>query len=831
MLKNFLLVSLRNIVHNKGAAYLNILGMTLGMAACLFLFNYIQFHFTFDQSAKDHGIYRLETTSYTFNEPTLHNAYTESRAGMAALEHITEIKSITRLRPISEYNNTLFKNQKNDTLYYYFQIEKAYYADNNLLDFFDIQLTDGNRTSALRAPNSMLISASMANMIFPNEVMNGKSVLGRTFTSKASGILDDSFVITGVFADRPLKSHLKLDALLAWSSPTNGQSEQGGRQPENTYTYLTIPAGNDLHKIEKKATSILYPKVKIDNDAVVEPEDKRVSVRPIKDIHLARDVSNEPENGVSASLLIFLTAIGIIIIVLACTNYINNAIINSIERAKEVGIRKLLGITPWQLGMTLIGEALFANALAIVFAVLFFLFGRRMMEVYTDFSNPTIDASNITVYLIFILLMLLFSTLFSSIYPAIYLSSLNPISALRGKSSVLQSGYFTTGSNVIRLLLIFQLSTSIVFLSAVYIVYRQLQYLEQQGRQPMDLSLTGVFPGEAGANDYYVQDITRFLEGPGRKDLLNVKITNLYQNRIKVKQEISSLQPIKVDKDGRKVILSDDTVRHRYKFQVIDHQYWRDSSEVFLAGNNFRQFTGLDFNSLIVNESALAAMQIQSPDSAIGQMVDSKGGYLVITGVVKNQFSNAPPSVYATGYRYLTYFDINLHYPGTAGTSLHDFIKRTEFLWGTYFKQFTFLDNAYDDQKVVERNILKIFLFFSALAITIASMGMFGLASYVTQKRSKEIGIRKVLGASTQSILRQLLSDFLRLVLIGCFFAVPIIWLGAQEWLNTYPRKMPLEPSLVLFPILCILFISALVIGEKCWRTAIKSPLETLQMD
>ncbi|CAD5267698.1 MULTISPECIES: ABC transporter permease [unclassified Imperialibacter] len=820
MIKNFLLISVRNILRNKGAAYLNILGLTLGMAACIFLFNYIQSHLFYDRLPQAQSVFRVETTTSTRGEITVRDAFTAPVVGPRLANNHVEIASYARLLPFSEYGSAFFKYQKHDSLALSVFVEKAYYADRSILDVLSLTLLQGNRDSALAAPNTLLLSATLAKRIFPQQMENNSSIVGQEFVSAAAGFFEQTYVIGGVFDDRPEKTHLKFDLLVSLSSPATGMDNPGMQQSEVIYTYILVSPDFDVSSIEKAATSP-------GSSAEMETYEKGIFLRPIEDIHLSTEISNEPEDGISPTLLVFLAVIAVIIVVLACTNYVNNAIINSIERAKEIGVRKLLGITPTQLTLTFVGEALLTNTLAGLLSIFFFLFGTKLIVMYTNISYPPVGYSNMAVFVLFLILLILVSTLLSSAYPAFHLSSLNPIDSLRGKTSVINSGNLSKGSSIIRSLLIFQLTSSIIFLSAVYIVYLQLDYIERSGGTSREIKMSGVFPGLPGANAEFTNQVDRFILHNRGEGIRGIHISNLYQGKIKTMQAISGLAPVEKQEDGIYVKLFPGLKDTTFNLYVIDHQYWKDSSSVFLAGRNFRNM-GDDFNSLVVNESAAKALGFGDPEMAVGQTIDSRGGYHMVVGVVKNQQTDAPPSIYVTGFRHRTYMDFVLFYHPNQSENISTFLQEIRFQIGAYFPNFFFLSRGFENRLALEEGMLKMFFFFAIIAIVIANMGMFGLASYVTQKRTKEIGIRKILGAPTHNIMLLLLYDFLKLILIAYLISNPIVWFSAKAWLDDYPFRIGLDPTLILFPVLFILFISTLVIAEKCWQTAIKSPLDSL---
>ncbi|GAB5527420.1 MAG: ABC transporter permease [Roseivirga sp.] len=811
MLKNFLLISYRNIRRNKGASLLNIFSLAMGMATCLFIFNYVYYELSFERFHKRSGeVYRIETNTYELNDIKTRNAFSTYATAPKLTSQFDEITTFTRLVPYSENGSAFFGLPRRSSTDKKVFIPLAYFAEPSILDLFSVNILAGNPLSCLIEPNSLVLSTSMIRKIFGKEG-DYNQFIGTKLKPTNLDIATPDFTITAIFEDLPANTHLSFDALASLSSSAENISLSRG---ENTYGYVLIPEGaaRDIN------TQLANKGVAASADGTLE---KQLSLKPIRDIHLASKISNEPGTNANKLFLTFLSVIGLIILTLACTNFVNNAIINSIDRAREVGIRKLAGILPHQLLSTLLAESFLINAFAGLIGLIIFALGLKSLLTFTDITYPiTLSISTVLVSFFFLIALIIISTLLSGIYPATLLISLKPVEALKGKAQVVNSKQSTRGSKVMRVLLIFQLCMSIIFISAVYVVQEQLAFMRKNDRQPFELKVTAKFGGLAGVNDIYARQSARFLSQVDQNSSTDVlSVTNLYNGHINYIREIKALYQSGVDTAG---------VEEPFLLHLIDYSYWQDAPDIFLSGENFSREFGIDYNGIIINESALKAMKFNTPEEAIGKSLSRYNGYQFVKGVVKNDKPNDRPKVYVTGYRYPTYFNLSLRTLGSSAESINGTLFTTQGQWEGQFPWLYFIDRKFENQSAMEQNLLKMFFIFTFLAVSIACLGIFGLSSFTAIKRTKEIGIRKILGARVAHILMILVYDFLQLMFYGSVVAIPIVILGAREWLTNYAVRIYLNPLFVVVPILIMSAIAITIIIKQCWRTSVLNPIQAL---
>lgn len=812
MLKNFLLISYRNIRRNKGASLLNIFSLAMGMATCLFIFNYVYYELSFDKfHSRASEIYRVETNTYELNDIKTRNAYSSFHAGTELTSQFDEIVKSTRLVPYSENGSAFFGLPRRGSTDKKIFVPLAYFAEPAVFELFSINILAGNREVCLIEPNSLVLSTSMIRKIFGEE-RNYLQLIGTKLKPTNLDIETADFTITAIFEDLPSNTHLNFDALASISSSMDNLTLSKG---ENTYNYVLMPEGS----VKQINDQLAAMREVVSADGTIE---KQLSLKGIRDIHLASKISNEPGTNANLLFLTFLGVIGLIILTLACTNFVNNAIINSIDRAREIGIRKLAGILPHQLLSTLLAESFLINAFAGLIGLVIFTLGLKSLLTFTDITYPIVlSTTTVFVSFVFLIVLIVISTLLSGVYPATLLISLKPVEALKGKAQVINSRQSSKGSKVMRVLLIFQLCMSIIFISAVYVVQEQLAFMRKNDRQPFELKVTAKFGGLAGVNDIYARQSGRFLSQVHQNSSTDVLgVTNLYNGQINYIREIKALYQNEIDTVG---------ISEPFLLHLIDHSYWKDSPDIFLSGDNFSSVFGIDYNGIIINESALYAMKFENPEEAIGKELARYNGYQYVKAVVKNETPDDRPKVYVTGYRYPTYFNLSLRTLGSSAESINGTLFTTQGQWEGQFPWLYFIDRKFEDQSLMEQNLLKLFFIFTFLAVSIACLGIFGLSSFTAIKRTKEIGIRKILGAKVLHILLILVYDFLQLMFYGSIVAIPIVIFGAREWLTNYAVRIYLNPLFVVVPILIMSAIAIVIIIKQCWRTSVLNPIQALE--
>ncbi|WP_420387728.1 ABC transporter permease [Roseivirga sp.] len=808
MLKSFLLISVRSLWSKGGSTLLNMIGLALGIASCLFISNFIFYELSFDKfHEKSDRIFRLETESYHIQEKTGTDAFSLYRAAPELAAKHKGIENYFRLTPFSENQSAFLISEDSDNRRTSFT-EAAYYTDAAIFEILNIELTE-QIEQPLTRPNQISISEEMAFKMFPNKLSNGNSVIGEIVHNRSADLSNSAFEIVAIFKSLPENSHIQFDVLFS-----NIDQELLLDMPgyHNTYAYVLLTNGADHDIINQD----LWQETsnKSDNQAYYH----NTSLYPLVDIHLGHKVSNPPAPTTDPSLLLFLGVIGFIVLLLSATTYINNSIITALDRAKETGIRKLLGVTPGQLRMNIFLECLLTNLTAGILALLLFFIGQKSARVFLEIGYPSsIDGTRILILSLTSIGLILLGTFFTAFYPSHLLNSLKLTDALKGKNIVFQSKQSSKGARAMKTLLIFQLTMSMIFISAAYVVYSQLKYVKEHDSRQFELEVKGKFPGFAGANEVYTNYTYNFInKALENEQVKSVSLSNLFNGQVKKRQYIKPLRQL--DKDS-------SSYEGQFLLSLIDYSYWAEDSTIFISGENFSSLVGEDFNGVIINESALKAMKFESASEAIGSRVGKYNGPLVVKGVIKNKTANEGPEVYVTGLRFPTYFYITVEIEGNTAEKINIALDGLRRKWDPQFHNFYIITRNFENQSALEQSLLRLFILFTGIAIFVACMGIYSLSAFTAQKRTKEIGLRKILGANVSHILFLLIYDFLQLIFYGCIISIPLILLGARNWLENYTYRIQLHPVLLIIPILTMTLIAVVIIVRQSWQTVVVRPL------
>ncbi len=786
------------------------------MTACLLIFGYIRYELSFDdfhQKAKQ--TYRIESVESDINGGQSINAFTGSSLGEQLMDDQPQIQSVTRVIPFSENYNGFFRRYKGEKVVNRIYSKRAFFADPNFFQVFDYELLLGDPQTVLSKPGNLLISEDHAMGIFGEGWSKHKGLIGTEIRSGRANLDEATYQISGVFKRTPENSHLRFDVIVSSLSSESGTNIRANQDPPNLYTYVLLEDGTTL---EQSRLDLFKSNHWSGNTYAIR-------ATRIDDIHLGDSVSNQPEPNANKQILTFLIAIGIIILIMTWANYINAALISSIYRIKEIGIRKLMGTRPLQLGFTFIGEALLLNFSAATISAFLTIFLLRSIEVFPLLEYPVehVRADGL-MGVAFLLILVVFSSLVSGIYPALLMGKMKPIESLRGSLQVAQSRYSNKSSRVVRSLLVMQLGVVLLFVSALLTVHKQLKYLENNRFSLTRIQVEGIFPGIIGADHHYNNRYDVLYKKLKEQGLLtNIEVSNLYHGQVKNTYLMNALYKPGLD--------SSEIYKDPFQLFIVDHAYFKNSEDKFLAGESFSPVFSTDYSSVIINESAMHAIGYDSPDIAVNKGVEDVNGLKKISGIIANKTSGEAPKMYKTGLRYPTYFTIDLEVSGTSGERIQEALNVIERRLSFQFPYFYLLDEQFTDLYKSEKETLSVFVSASIVALLIAGIGLFSLSSFTTLKRRQEIGIRKVLGARISDILLILYYDFGLLMFYGTCIALPLIIWGTLNWLSTYQYSISLNGGLIIAPLLATALFILSVVSARCWQSATTNPAQSLSKD
>jgi len=812
MIRNYLKIAFRNLTKRKGYALLNIFGLAIGITCCLLIFQYVSFERSYEKfNQTNKNIVRLRLDSYQQGKLAWKSATIYPAIGPTLKKEFPEVEDFCRLIDAE----LLFSNQENNVKY---SEKKGYFADQSSISMLGIDMLNGNPGEALNAPDKMIISQSFARKYF-----NSENAVGKILITKDPQF-SESFLIAGVFKDYPTNSHLIIDYLVSYSTLGKLSRMQGdtSNQTETSfgwydfYTYLKLKPGTDLKKLESKFpqfcdTHINSGEWQKTNNVKVE-----LSALPLTDIHLYSNYNQEAEVNGDGQTVSFLFLIGILIILIAWINYINLATARSIERAREVGVRKVLGALRSNLVMQFLAESFMLNFIALLIALVAAFFMTPAFNQFVGRVNPT-GFSLPSDYFSAFLLLFLTGSFLAGIYPAFVLSGYQPVKVLKGVFKNTSSGILLR-----KALITVQFITSVILVAGTIIVYQQIDYMRRQ-KLGTDISQTLVISAPTSTRDsVYVNDFQPF------------KQEVLQQHNVKNVTSSSSVMGNEIywTRGARRLTANskDVTLYHL----GIDYDFIPSFGIELKAGRNFSKEFVTDKKAVLLNEEAARLLGFETPESAINQKL-KHGDTITIVGVVAD-FHHEGLQKKVQPMILLLRPDVRVYYSIKLGNdNIRQSVASIEKIWGKYFPSdpfnYYFLDDSFNRQYKSDELFGSIFTVFALLAILIACFGLSGLSAYNVLQRRKEIGIRKVMGASLQQLLFLLSKDFLRLIVLAFFIAIPITWLVMGKWLDYFAYRINISWWVFVVTGLITIFIAFATISFQALKAAITNPVKSLRTE
>ena len=807
MLQNYLRVALRTLRKQKFYAFLNIFGLALGITCCLLITLYVADELSYDRfHQKADRIYRINT-DLKFGGQESQFAVNSAPIGFALVRDYPQVEQAVRFRYRGSF---LVKREVQN-----FKEENAVFADSTLFDVFTLPLVTGNPKAALARPNTVVISESAAKRHFGRENPVGKTL---TFDNT------DRYEVTAVMRDMPRNGHFRYDFFLSMSSL--GESKEDNWVSFNFNTYLLLRRGNTPQQVESHFRDVVVkyiaPQVKaLMNINSMEAFEKsgnylRFSLMPLTDIHLHSDrVAELAPNGNVLYVYIFGVVAGFILLI-ACVNFMNLATARSAGRAKEVGVRKVLGSER----SSLIGQFLTESTLMSVLAFALAILGVALLlpffnqlagkDIGLPFGSwwvvPALAAGAVVVGLL------------AGSYPAFFLSAFQPVQVLKGK---VQAGM--RGGWLRNALVVFQFATSIILIIGTVVVYRQLNYIQTKKlgfNKDQVLIIQDAYALNQGVQAFRDE----MLRQPG--------VTS---------GTVSGFLPIPSSRNENPLfpegVIEQDRAVSMQNWQV-DHDYLKTMGMELAAGRGFDRQFATDSTAVVINETAARLLGYANPVgkrlSRIEDFVNKKTSTYTIIGVVKNFHYESLRQTVGALAMMLGKSTGNVSFR-LQSADVPAVIGAAEARWksmapGQPFN-YSFLDSEFDKMYRAEQRIGHIAVAFAVLAITIACLGLFGLAAFTAEQRTKEIGIRKVLGASVPGIVALLSKDFLRLVLVSFVLSAPLAWWAMHVWLQSFAFKAGVSWWIFAGAAAGALLIALLTVSFQSIKAALTNPVKSLRSE
>lgn len=805
MFQNYFKIAWRNILRQKGYASINIFGLAIGISACLLILQYVFFELSYEnfQVNKDR-IYRVQQDRYdkgSLSTQWAAGAYAVGNSFKDAIPEIQDyVKVVSRGQFLTEVNNTPLK------------IEKGYFASESFFKIFTYPLIAGNATTALKEPYTAALSETTAKKVFGTT-----NIVGKTITLNRNR----DFTVTAVYKDAPVNTQLKPDVLLSYATFVKEMGPDNN--PETAWlwdgclTYLLLHPNADPDVVQSKFQPIV--------DKFTGEDMKRFNasvtykLQPLTDIHLYSHYMMEPGVNGDGQTVYLLLGIAFFIVIIAWVNYINLATARAISRAREVGIRKTIGSQRRQLVIQFLSESALLNAIALILALIIVLIS---IPGFNSLSGQQLSFSLFARADFWLGLTALFivGVFLSGLYPAIVLSGFRPIEVLKGKMVST-----TGGSGLRKALVVFQFTASLFLLIGTLAVYKQIQYMRNQSLGlNIDQTLV-VRPPIVGIDSTYMNKITAFKQELQKHSSIN---------DVTVSTSIPG-EPVGWNAGGIKLVGADESTQKQYRVIGIDYDYIKIYGLKMVAGRAFSKDFGDNGRSVIYNREAVELLGFKKPDEAVGKKIDFWGDQYTITGVVENFHQQSLREAFEPLILRLIP-DVNGYLSVKTNTNkASTVVEAVKSQWNKFFPgnpyDYFFLDDHFDQQYKADQRFGQTFGLFTALAILVACMGLFGLASFTTLQRTKEIGIRKVLGASVPGILKLLYRDFAILILIAFVIAAPVAGITISKWLEGYAFRTSIHWSYFVIPFVGIAIIALVTVSFQSIKAAIANPVKSLRTE
>lgn len=807
MIKNYFKIAWRNLWKNKTFSAINIFGLSVGIAAFLLIINYLRFEYSYDdEHVNKDRIFRIPMviTEKDGKEQTF--AFTFPAVAPALKKDFPEVSEVVRFRR----QGGIVKQGDQKII----EQGTVYYADASLFNIFSFRFVKGTALTAFKELNDAVITEKTAKKYFGNTDPIGKPLHYR----------NEDYIVKAVLEDVPANSHIRFNILLNYEKYiqlTDGDANTSWGWSD-FYTYLLLKPGADVKTLEAKlggfAQRYLGDNMKQRDYTVA------FNLQPLKDIHLRSKYDYEMAGNGNLSYLKYLGIAALFILFIAWINYVNLSTARSLDRSKEVGIRKVVGAGKFQLIRQFLGESLFLNIIA---AVIGFLIFRLTLSSFSTLVQK--DINSLLAYdwkfWTFVTVLFLSGTLLAAFYPAFVLSSFQPIYSI--KTSHGASGLRGGRSILRKSLVVLQFVAAVVLITGAIGFYRQLHFMQTR---------------DLGVNIKQ----TLVVQQSGNADSTGIPAFNAFINDMTSNPSVQSVTA-STSVPGAEVSSSSDyTLKNslsgkRCRNLGIDNKFIDAYGLSIVAGRNItNDRPPVDTNvvvNILVNETAAKTFGFSKPADMLGkEMNDGFGFRYTVVGIVKDyhqeslQNSFDPIVFYPEEERNFGNFSLKLS--TTNLPALMDFVK---LKWNARFPEspfrFFFLDEQFNAQYANDQLFSTVLWLFTGIAIIIACLGLVGLSIFTISKRNKEISIRKVLGATLFQITRLITVDYLKLVLLASVFALPVAYMLVSNWLNDYAFHISIGLWFFILPIVMIVFIALITVLYQSLRAAIANPVKSLRTE
>jgi putative ABC transport system permease protein len=807
MIRNYFKIAFRNLLKHKFISAINLFGLTVGLACCLLILTYILNEISFDKyNDKADRIYRVTRSWFgPSGDVSLNLGAVAPPFGPLLKNDFPDIEKVTRLLPDGtstfKYEDKIF-NENN-----------GMYADENVFSFFNIKVLRGNPAKALLDPFSIMLTPDVAKKYFGNEDPINKVIgLDKQF----------QFKVTGIFEKLPSNSHWHADHLLSFSTlkdtaiygERNLQTNFGNN---SFYTYLLLPENYNTKSMEAQFPAFIDKVMPMDNNGKQKTSaGTALALQKLTDIHLNSHLDSELEQNGDMKRVYIFSVIALFILLIACINYMNLSTARSALRAREIGVRKVVGAQKRELIAQFLFESVLLTWVALILAL---VLARLAMPALDALSGQELSLSMLLKWQVLVPLTLVpfIVGILSGIYPALFMSSFKPIQVLKG--------LFKVGSANIsfrKVLVVTQFSISIILIISTAIVFKQLKYMQEKNLG-YNKNYMITMRSNPLLNDSFESFRNDLLQNPAIKEA--ARSSRIPSGRLLDSRDASAAV-------GDSMMPVTTTIKNL----AVDADFIPAYGIKMAAGRNFSRAYTNDTGSFILNEASLASLGIKNPHDIIGRPFRYGNINGEVIGVMKDiHFESlhqkiVPLVLFHPAVPNYGRLSIKL-----TGQNISSSVAYIEQIWKKYLPevpfQYTFLDENFGKLYEAELKQGTIFTVFAAIAIFIACLGLFGLSAFAITQRVKEIGIRKVLGASIGSIVALLSKDFLKLVLVAAIIAFPVAYYAMHQWLEDFAYRINIPWWVFIVAAILSAVIAFVTISFQATKAAISNPVKSLRSE
>ncbi len=791
MLKNYFIIAYRNLLRNKTFSLINIFGLAIGMALSILMFMYVINELNFDDfHANKKEIYRVLLKEESKDSKSEISAITNAGVGPSMVEDFAEVKNMVRF---SNPRGGYFKSKEKS-----YKVDKVTYADSSIFRVFSFPLINGNSETALKEPYTAVLTQRTAKKIFDDKNPVGEIIRYNN---------DDDYLITGVVENPPANSHLQFDILLSFTTlyemPDMYLDWDGGY---NYYTYVLLNKNSSIDNL--KARFIPFMEEQINHDYRDVGWFVTLIIEPLKDVHLYSVADYDLPSKGSLSRLYIFASIALFILLIACINFINLSTARAMKRAREVGLRKVVGASKGQLIRQFIGESVLISVVSLLFALLFIeiIQGKFNQLISADFE---FFGQSWFILVLSLIAVTLFVGFVAGSFPAFYMSGFQPVAILKG--------YFSSneGKPVLRNVLVtFQFFISVVLIISTIVIIYQLNFLNNKslGYDKEDVVLVELGSKTAMQKVNVLKNEFRNVTG-----VLNVAAS-------------TSFPGVGLTMNGYFPEGSDHSIM--IHVMDVDFDYLDLMKLEVIDGRNFSKDFGTDSTAYLINETLAKQLNWDNP---VGKYIRRDGKHKVI-GVVKDFYFTslhhkiAPLLITLKPWDYYYYVSLKINPKNKKET-----LKAIEDSWNKVVRDepvnYYFLDSRILENYKSEQQTANAFIWLAIISIVIACLGLYGQAAYSAEQRTKEIGIRKIMGASAQDILSVLSGSFAKIIVIANLIAWPVSWYFMDKWLQGFAFHIDFAWWMFMAAFGLSLIITAATIFSQAFKAARGNPVDALKYE